>query len=124
MLGTVVVSALRPILAVAQVILLLVVELMAAMLVYIYLNLFHLETFGTLVRFAKYVLDMLVRQMEIWAPAAANAAYATLVGELGPKSILLLLIGLVTGAMVRFLVRLVSRLVSRAARSRSVEEHA
>jgi hypothetical protein len=124
MLGTAVVSVLRPIVAVAQVILLLVVELVAAMLVYMYLNLFHLETFGTLVRFAKYVLDTLVGQMEIWAPAAANAAYATLVGELGPKSILLLLIGLVTGAMVRFLVRLLSRLVSRAARSRTVEEHA
>lgn len=124
MLGTAVVFVLRPILAIAQVILLLVVELVAAMLVYIYLNLFHLETFGTLVRFAKSVLDTLLGQMELWAPAAANAAYATLVGELGPKSILLLLIGLVMGAIVRFLVRLLARLVSRATRSRTVEEHA
>lgn len=124
MLGNAIVSVARPILAVAQVILLLIVELVAAMLVYMYLNLFHLETFGTLVRFAKYVLDTLVGQMETWAPAVANAAYATLVGELGPKSILLLLIGLVTGAMVRFLVRLLSRLVSRTARSRTAEEHA
>ena len=124
MLGTAVVSVLRPVWAVAQVILLLVVELVAAMLVYIYLNLFHLETFGTLVRFAKYVLDTLLGQLEVWAPAAANAAYATLVGELGPKSILLLLIGLVTGAIVRFLARLLSRLVSRATRSSAAEGHA
>jgi hypothetical protein len=124
MLGTIVVSVLRAVFAVANVILLLILELVAAMLVYIYLNLFHLDTFGTLVRFAKYVLDALLGQMEIWAPASANTAYATLVGELGPKSILLLLIGLVTGAIVRFLVRLLSRVVSRATRSRAVEERA
>jgi riboflavin transporter FmnP len=55
---------------------------------------------------------------------SANAAYATLIGELGPKSILLLLIGLVAGVVVRFVVRLLRRLVSRATASDPVGEHA
>ena len=117
-------SVLPYILAVAYVVLLLLVELVTAMLVYIYLNLYHLETFGTLVRFAKAVLDTLIAQMEYWAPVSANAAYATLVGELGPKSILLLLIGLVAGVVVRFVVRLLRRLVSRATASTPVGDHA
>jgi hypothetical protein len=124
MVGAFLGSVVRSVFAIAYVVLLLIVELVTAMLVYIYLNLYHLDTFGTLVRFAKVVLDTLVRQMEQWAPASANAAYATLVGELGPKSILLLLIGLVAGVAVRFIVRLLRRLVSRAITSRAVEEHA
>jgi hypothetical protein len=124
MVGTVLVSMLRSFFAVAYVIALLLVELVTAMLVYIYLNLYHLETFGALVRFAKVVLDTLIGQMEHWAPVSANAAYATLVGELGPKSILLLLIGLVAGVVVRFVVRLLRRLVSRATASTPVGDHA
>lgn len=124
MVSTVLVSTLRSILAVVYVVLLLVVELVTAMLIYIYLNLYHLEAFGTLVRFAKAVLDTVLAQMEQLSPASANAAYATLVGELGPKSILLLLIGLVAGVVVRFIVRLLRRFLSRATRSSTVEEHA
>lgn len=124
MFGTLLLSGLRSVLAVAYVIVLLVVELVTAMLVYIYLNLYHLDTFGALVRFAKVVLDTLIGQMEYWAPVSANVAYATLIGELGPKSILLLLIGLVAGVVVRFIVRLLSRLASRATASRSVGEPA
>ena len=124
MLSTIFGSLLRSILAVAYVIALLIVELVTAMLVYIYLNLYHLETFGTLVRFAKAVLDALIAQMEYWAPVSANAAYATLVGELGPKSILLLLIGLVAGVVVRFVVRLIRRLVSRGIATASNPERA
>lgn len=124
MLSSVFGSVLRSILAVAYVIALLIVELVTAMLVYIYLNLYHLETFGALVRFAKVVLDTLIAQMEHWAPVSANAAYATLVGELGPKSILLLLIGLVAGVVVRFVVRLLRRLVSRATASTPAGDHA
>ena len=60
MLGAVFGSVFRSILAVAYVVLLLIVELVTAMLVYIYLNLYHLDTFGALVRFAKVVLDTLV----------------------------------------------------------------
>jgi hypothetical protein len=124
MVGTALVSALRSILGVAYVVLLLIVELVTAMLIYIYLNLYHLDTFGTLVRLAKAVLDTVLAQMEQLSPASANAAYATLVGELGPKSILLLLIGLVAGVVVRFIVRLLRRLISRATAAAPVGEHA
>ena len=124
MLGTILVSALRAVFAVIYVVVLLIVELVTAMLVYIYMNLYHLDTFGALVRFAKDVLDTLVAQMEYWVPGAANQAYATLVGELGPKAILLLLIGLMAGVVVRFLVRLLRRLLFRGSASHPVGEHA
>lgn len=117
MLGAFVASVLRTILAIVQVIALLIVELIVAMLVYIYLNLYHVQTFGALVRLAKDVLDTMLAQLEAWFPLSANAAYATLVGELGPKSILLLLTGLVSGAVVRFLARLITRLLKRATRA-------
>ncbi|HXF53882.1 MAG TPA: hypothetical protein VNK52_07140 [Hyphomicrobiaceae bacterium] len=94
-----------PVLWLAQALILLVIELVAAMLVYIYLNLFHLETFGALVRLARDVLDIFREQFEYWLPTAANPAYATLLGELGPKSILLLLIGLVVATVIRSLAR-------------------
>jgi hypothetical protein len=111
MLGALLASVLRTILSVLQVIVLLVVELVVAMLVYGYLNLYHVETFGALVRLAKSVLDAVLAQLDYWFPLSANAAYATLVGELGPKSILLLLIGLISGVAVRFLVRSIRRLI-------------
>lgn len=123
MIRTALVSVLRGALAVVYVVLLLVVELITAMLVYIYLNLNHLPLFGELVRFAKAVLDTVIAQLEAWSPALANAAFATLVGELGPKSILLLLIGLVAGVIVRFVVQLLARLISRKSTS-PASEHA
>lgn len=85
---------------------LLVVELVVTMLVYTYLNLKHIETFGWLVRQARVVLDLLAGQLEFWLPGGSNAAYATLIGELGPKSILLLMIGLVVGTVIRWLLAL------------------
>jgi len=88
--------------ALARFALLVVVELIAAMLVYIYLALYSLETFGYLVRLSRGVLNVLLDPMELIFPAAATTAYATLVGELGPKSILLLLIGLLVSAGMRF----------------------
>ena len=100
--------------AAAQILLLLVVELVTTMVVYIYLNLYHLGTFGYLVRLARSVLDVLTGQLEYWLPLSANAAYATLIGELGPKSILLLMLGLLTGAVIRSIARLIGRLAGRA----------
>lgn len=123
MIGAFLAAALRTVAAIVYVVALLVVELVVAMLVYIYLNLYHVQTFGSLVRFAKYVLDTVLAQLEYWFPLSANAAYATLVGELGPKSILLLLIGLISGVVVRFLVRSIRRLVARTA-SGPAAEHA
>ena len=91
---------------------LLVVELAVTMLVYIYLNLYHLETFGYLVRLARSVLDVMASQLDFWLKGSANTAYATLMGELGPKSILLLLIGLVVSLIIRTIVRLIGRSIA------------
>jgi hypothetical protein len=85
---------------------LLVVELVLTMVVYTYLNLKFLETFGYLVRLSRSVLDVLSSLLVYLLPGQANAAYATLLGELGPKAILLLLIGLVVATIVRGLAEL------------------
>jgi hypothetical protein len=106
-------TLLHSVLAVVSLSLLLLVELTTAMLVYIYLNLYHLATFGYLVRLARSVLDVLTGQLDYWLPKSSNVVYATLVGELGPKSILLLLIGLLSAFVVRSLARLVRRFVRR-----------
>jgi hypothetical protein len=113
MLHVLLTTVLRTVLAVVQVLVLLVAELVTAMLVYIYLNLYHLATFGYLVRLARYVLDVLTGQLDYWLPRSANVVYATLVGELGPKSILLLLIGLLSAFVIRSLARLVRRWLAR-----------
>lgn len=81
--------------------LLLAVELIVTMLVYTYLNLKHVETFGWMVRQADVLRSVLAAQLEFWLPSSSNAAYATLIGELGPKAILLLVIGLLVGTVLR-----------------------
>jgi hypothetical protein len=78
-----------------------VVEVVVAMAAYMYLALNHMETFGHLVAFSRDVLNLFANQLEHWAPDLATQAYTTLLGELGPKSILLLLIGLVVSALGR-----------------------
>ena len=85
---------------------LLVIEVFVTMLVYSYLNLKFLDTFGYLVRLSASVLEAMKSALLVMLPGSANAAYATLFGELGPKAILLLLIGLVVAAIVRSLVEL------------------
>ncbi len=117
-------SFLLGILTVVEILLLLVVELLSAMMIYIYLNLYHVELFGHLVRDARYVLDALVSQMEYWLPVSSNSAYATLIGELGPKSLLLLLIGLVSAMAIRFLARAAARALSKAVGTPAVRERA
>jgi hypothetical protein len=109
-------------LALLEVLVLLVVELVCAMLLYMYLNLYHVELFGNLVRLARYVLDALVGQLEYWLPGAANSAYATLVGELGPKSVLLLIVGLVVATVIRTLVHWVARVVARMSPARAAPQ--
>jgi hypothetical protein len=107
------ITALQTVLAVVSVSVLLLAELLTAMLVYIYLNLYHLATFGYLVRLARSVLDVAAGQLDYWLPKSSNVVYATLVGELGPKSILLLLIGLLSSFVIRSLARLVRRFLNR-----------
>jgi hypothetical protein len=106
-------TLLQGVLAVVSLFVLLLVELMVAMFAYVYLNLYHLATFGYLVRLSRSVLDVLTSQLDFWLPRSANVAYATLIGELGPKSILLLLIGLLSAFIVRSLARLVRRSLRR-----------
>lgn len=85
---------------------LLVIEVFLTMLVYTYLNLNYLNAFGYLVRMASTVHEAMKSALVAMFPGSVNAAYATLFGELGPKAILLLLIGLVVAAVVRGLVEL------------------
>ncbi|MGL4397201.1 MAG: hypothetical protein ACRCS9_11725 [Hyphomicrobium sp.] len=86
---------------------LLIVELVLTMLVYTGLNIYSLELFGSLVRTAGGVLDVMASLFERMFAGSANAAYASVFGELGPKSMLLLLIGLAVAAVVRLLSALV-----------------
>ncbi len=87
-------------------VLLLILEVAITMLVYTLLNLHALNVFGFLVRMSSTVLETMRSVLISAMPGQANAAYATLFGELGPKAILLLLIGLVVAAMLRGIVEL------------------
>jgi hypothetical protein len=107
------VSLFNTVLAVVSVAVLLLVELIAAMLIYIYLNLYHIATFGYFVRLARSVLDVMAGQLDYWLPKSSDVVYATLIGELGPKSILLLLVGLLSSFVIRSLARLVRRFLNR-----------
>ena len=78
-----------------------IVEVVITMLVYMYVALSHVETFGHLVGLSRDVLNLFANQLEQFSPELANRAYTTLLGELGPKSILLLLIGLTVSAFGR-----------------------
>ncbi|MGI9403403.1 MAG: hypothetical protein ACR2OF_02695 [Hyphomicrobium sp.] len=91
-----------------------VVEVIVAMFAYMYLALNHVETFGTLVSFSRDVLNLFANQLEHFFPELANRAYTTLLGELGPKSILLLLIGLIVSALGRLISWLVRRWIHGA----------
>ena len=73
------------------------------MLVYTFLNLKFFDTFGYLVRLSRSVLDGVGSVVLAVLPGSANAAYATLLGEIGPKAMLLLLIGLVVSALMRLM---------------------
>jgi len=97
----------------------LILELIVAIAIYTYLALNHLDTFGWLVRMSKYVLDIVVAWMEFLMPSLANRAYATLLGELGPKAMLLLLTGLIAGALIRLIAWSLSRYLHRSSSSKS-----
>lgn len=98
---------------------LLLVELITTMLLYMYLNFYHIDTFGHLVRIARYPLDIIQGQVEYWLPASGNSAYATLIGELGPKSFLLLMLGLIVAAIIRSAVHFAVRVVRQRRQSQS-----
>lgn len=91
---------------------LLLVELVLTLAVYIALNVYSLELFGSLVRMAGSVLETTASLFERLFAGSANAAYASVFGELGPKAMLLLLIGLFVAAIVRLLTGLARGLSS------------
>jgi len=99
--------------AILSTIVLLIVELVLTILVYTALNVYSFEIFGQLVRFAGAVLETMAGLVERFFAASSSTAYASLFGELGPKSMLLLLIGLVVAAVVRLLTSFV-RALTRA----------
>ncbi len=91
-----------------------IVEVVISMFAYMYLALNHVETFGTLISYSRDVLNLFANQLEQYSPELANRAYTTLLGELGPKSILLLLIGLTVSAFGRLISWLVRRWIHGA----------
>ena len=97
--------------AIVTSVVLVFIELMAALFTYFYLAIFEREWFGTLIGYSREVLNFSIGQIELWFPAFTNAANATLIGELAPKSMLLLLIGLVVGAVIRLLLWILTLMV-------------
>lgn len=100
----VVISFLRTVAFVALLLVYLVVELFVSMLAYAYLNLYQIDTFGYLIRLSRNLLTTLQTLFEKYAPQFADLAYATLLGEIGPKSILLLFLGLAVSMLIRFII--------------------
>lgn len=100
-MSTVVRSLVTVIVAAVFLVIYVIVEVVVAMVAYMYLALNHVETFGHLVAYSREILNLFANQLEQWAPDLATQAYTTLLGELGPKSILLLLIGLFVSALGR-----------------------
>lgn len=84
-------------------ILTLVFEVIVAFAVYMYLAINHVDFFGAMVRTAGQVLRFGAETLEAWFPDFADAAYATLLGELGPKSALLLFLGLFASGVIRLI---------------------
>lgn len=85
----------------------LVAEIFAAMLVYIYLDLYHRSFFGNLVGLAREILNSFTRNLTNIAPEFTNQANMSLLGEFGAKSILLLVIGLLVSAVLRSLTMVI-----------------
>jgi hypothetical protein len=88
---------------IAALVIYVIIEVIVTMIAYMYLALNHVSAFGHLISFSRDVLNVFANQLEQWSPELATQAYTTLLGELGPKSILLLLIGLVVSALGRLI---------------------
>jgi hypothetical protein len=96
--------------AIVATVVLLIIELVLTILVYTGLNVYSFDLFGRLVRFAGAVLEVMSALVDRVLSGSSSTAYASLFGELGPKSMLLLLIGLVVAAFVRLVTGLVRAL--------------
>ena len=88
----------------------LVVEMFVAMVAYAYLNIYQIDTFGYLIKLSRNFLTTVQTLFESYAPPdLANRAYATLLGEIGPKSIMLLFLGLAVSMLIRFILWVIHR---------------
>jgi hypothetical protein len=116
-----VISFLRTVAFVALLLVYLVIEVFTSMLAYAYLNLYQIDTFGYLIRLSRNLLTTMQNLFETYAPHLADRAYATLLGEIGPKSILLLFIGLAVSMIIRFILWAIHKAVDGLKSSRSVQ---
>lgn len=90
-----------------------VLELFLALLIYMYLAVYNRELFASLILFSDWVLNTSIKPTLALFPELEGQAYLTLVGELAPKAMLLLLIGLSVGAVFRLLGWLLATLLFR-----------
>ena len=90
-----------------------VLELFSALLIYMYLAVYNRDLFASLIQFSDWVLNASIKPTLALFPQLEGQAYLTLIGELAPKAMLLLLIGLSVGAIFRLLGWIVSILVFR-----------
>jgi hypothetical protein len=101
----------------------LFIEVFAAMLVYIYLDLYHRPFFGNLVGIAREILNNFTQYLTNIAPEFANQANTSLLGEFGAKSILLLVLGLLVSAVLRSLTMIIFKSIDTM-RTRKAEDSA
>lgn len=80
-----------------------VLELFTTLLIYIYLATYQRDFFGSLIGFADGVLTASIKPTLALFPELERQANLTVLGELAPKAMLLLLIGLTVGAIFRLL---------------------
>jgi hypothetical protein len=116
-------SVFKAFLIAAWLLLNLIIEIFAAMLAYIYLDLYHRDLFGNLVGIAREILNSFTLHLTNIAPEFASQANKSLLGEFGAKSILLLVIGLLVSAVLRSLTMVIFKGMD-AMRTRKSEDGA
>ena len=99
--------------ALARTALMVVLELFAALLIYMYLAVYDRALFASLIQFSDWVLNTSIKPTLSLFPELEGQAYLTFVGELAPKAMLLLLIGLTVGALFRLVAWLAAGLLRR-----------
>lgn len=89
----------------------LVLEVMLAMVLYIYLDLNHREFFGILVGWARDGMNALLGGLQEASGDLYVAANQSLAGEVAAKAFLLLVLGLFASGVIRMLAWSVRRLL-------------
>ena len=85
---------------------LLVVEVILTMATYAALDLYARSIFGVLVGLSASVLSGMRSVLILFMPKMISSADSSLFGDLAPKAVLLMLIGLVVAAILRSLFEL------------------